>query len=584
METPPRSPWLAFPRVLWVSLLAALLLVLPTVWLGFMADDFGHLLVLEGMQTTGSPYDLFRFTDGDPAALQPLVDRGPYPWWTLPELKLAFWRPLSSALAVLDHGLFGRDARGWHLHSLAWYLAMVALFGALLRRFLPGALGALALFLFAIDGSHFMVAGWIANRNALVAAVPALFGLWMHLEWREAHRPWALPLSLAGLAVGLLGGETALGLFAYVLAYELLGARGPLEERLRSIAPAALLGLGYLALYKARGYGAYGSGSYMDPLGEPGRFLMGALVKLPVLLGGLVLKVPADIWIAGPSVRPVLVGLGLFGLGLIGLLVRAAWPSLTEDERRHGRWLFLGAALSLLPVLATFPSNRLLLVPGLGGLVAVAVVLVYAWRSRARGWRPRGVAVGAGVLALSHLVLAPLLWPVMFLAFRYADAQAQPIYQTLERELDYSRLPEQRVVLLPVPIPGFGMYLPMIQATRGMPRPRAWWTLSMSPEPHVLARTGPHSLELSLTRGRFLTSEFEGVFRSPSHPLTQGARVELEGMRVTVLEADAEGARRLGFDFDVPLEDPSLVFLAWKDGLLRRTPLPPVGERVALSQ
>jgi hypothetical protein len=584
METPPRSRWLAFPRVLWLSLLAALLLVLPTVWMGFISDDFGHLLILEGQPNLGSPYDLFRFANGDPAALRPMVDRGPYPWWTLPELKLAFWRPLSSALAVLDHGLFGRDARGWHLHSIAWYLAMVALFGVLLRRFLPGAIGALALFLFAIDGSHFMVAGWLANRNALVAAVPALFGLWMHLEWREARRPWALPLSLAGLAVGLLGGETALGLFAYVLAYELLGAPGPLKERLRSIAPAALLGLGYLVLYKARGHGASGSGSYMDPLGEPGRFLLGALVKLPVLLGGLVLEVPADIWLVGPSVHLPLVVLGLFGLGLLGVLVRAAWPSLTGDERRHSRWLFLGAALSLLPVLATFPSNRLLLVPGLGGLVAVAVVLVYAWRSRARGWRPRGVAVGAGVLALTHLVLAPLLWPVMVLAIRQANLQTQPVFQTLETELDYTRLPEQRVVVLPIPLPGFAMYLPMIQGTRGMPRPRAWWALSMSPEPHVLTRTGPNSLELSLTQGRFLTHELERVFRSPTYPLPQGARVELEGMTVTVLEADAEGPKRLGFDFDVPLEDPSLVLLAWKDGLLRRTTPPPVGERVALSQ
>ncbi|HEX8820733.1 MAG TPA: hypothetical protein VF794_12465 [Archangium sp.] len=584
MDTPTRGPWLAFPRVLWLSLLAALVLALPTVWLGFLSDDFGHLLILEGLPSLGSPYDLFRFASGDPATLKPLVDQGPYPWWTLPELKLVFWRPLSSALAVMDHALFGRDARGWHLHSVAWYLGMVAVLGALLRRFLPGAIGALALFLFAIDGSHFMVTGWLANRNALVAAVPALLGLWMHLEWRESHRPWALPLSLAGLAVGLLGGETALGLFAYVLAYELLGARGPIKERLRSIAPAALLGLGYLVLYKARGYGAYGSGSYMDPLGEPGRFLLGALEKLPVLLGALVLEVPADIWMASASVRPVLVGLGLLGLGMLALLVRAAWPSLTEDERRHSRWLFLGAALSLLPVMSTFPANRLLLVPSLGSLVAVAVVLVFAWRSRARGWRPRGVAAGASVLALTHLVLAPLLWPGMFLLFRQFGTQAEPIYQTVADELDYQRLPGQRVVLLPAPIPGFTLYLPMILATRGMPRPLAWWSLSMSMEPHVLTRTGPSSLELSLTRGHFLTNEFEKVFRSPNtHPLPAGSRVELQGMRVTVLEADAEGPTRLGFDFDLPLEDPSFVFLGWKDGQLRRTTPPPVGARVALS-
>lgn len=582
METSLR--WLAFPRILWLSLLAALLLALPTVWLGFITDDFGHLLLLEGLSAQGAPYDLFRFASGDAAALKPMLDHGPYPWWTLPELKLAFWRPLSSALAVMDHTLFGRDARGWHLHSVAWYLAMVAVFGALLRRFLPGAIGALALFLFAIDGSHFMVVGWLANRNALVAAVPALFGLWMHLEWRESHRPWALPLSLAGLALGLLGGETALGVLAYVLAYELLGATGPVARRLRALGPAALLGLGYLVLYKARGYGAYGSGSYMDPLSEPGRFLLGALEKLPVLLGAMVLEAPADLWMASTSVRPVLVGVGVLGFGLLAVLVRAAWPELTADERRHGGWLLLGAALSLLPVMATFPSNRLLLVPSLGALVAVAAVLVRAWRSQARGWRARGMKVGAGVLALAHLVLAPLLWPGMSLLLRQMNAQGEPVYQALEQQLDFARLPGQRVVALPIPIPGFGLYLPMVMAARGMPKPEAWWTLSMSLEPHVLTRTGPTSLELSLTRGRFFTSEFEKVFRGPTYPLPRGSRVELQGLRVTVLEADAEGPSRLGFEFDLPLEDPSFVFLEWKDGGPHRFTPPPVGARVALSE
>jgi hypothetical protein len=344
----------------------------------------------------------------------------------------------------------------------------------------------------------------------------------------------------------------------------------------------ALLGLGYLVFYKALGYGAFGSGSYVDPVGEPGRYLLTALGRIPALLGGLLLGVPADLWVVGPGARPVLVGVGLLGLGLLGLLVRSAWPGLGEDERRHCRWLFTGAALSLLPVAAVFPSNRLLLVPSLGGAVAVAVVLVHAWRSRARGWRPRGLAAGAGLLALVHLVLAPLLWPAMALGLRVLGTRFHESLQVTERELDRARLPGQRVVMLSLPEPTMGMYAPMVLATRGMPRPRAWWTLTLSPEPHVLTRTGPSTFELSLTRGQFLTSEFEHVFRGPSHPLPQGATVELEGMRVTVLESDARGPTRVGYAFDAPLEDPSLLLLHWKDGALRRFTPPGVGEPVSL--
>jgi hypothetical protein len=128
------------------------------------------------------------------------------------------------------------------------------------------------------------------------------------------------------------------------------------------------------------------------------------------------------------------------------------------------------------------------------------------------------------------------------------------------------------------------MYAPMVMATRGMPAPRAWWTLSLSREPHVLTRTGPTSLELSLTRGHFLTDEFETLFRGASHPLPQGSRVALPGMRVTVLDADEVGPTRVGFEFDTPLEDPSLVFLRWKDGALHPSPPPPVGARVSLPE
>ena len=101
----------------------------------------------------------------------------------------------------------------------------LALFPDLWHRFGLACL-ALALLVFTLDSSHTWPVAWIANRNALVAAVPALLGLVAHLRWREQGWRPGLPLSMLGLGVGLLGGEAALGVFAYVGAYELVGARG----------------------------------------------------------------------------------------------------------------------------------------------------------------------------------------------------------------------------------------------------------------------------------------------------------------------------------------------------------------------
>jgi hypothetical protein len=279
----------------------------------------------------------------------------------------------------------------------------------------------------------------------------------------------------------------------------------------------------------------------------------------------------------------VLVGVGLGGLALLMLLLRGAWPHLSAEERRHCRWLAAGAGLSLLPVASSMPMSRLLLVPSLGASVLLSVVLLQAWRAWKPGWRPRGVALAGGVLVLFHLVLAPLSWPAMTMAIRQLSAGTEQLAQQAAGELDLSRVASQRVVLLGARDPGVALYVPMFWALRGQPLPRSWWPLALVPEPTFLTRTGPVSFELTLPPGKhFLASEAEQSIRGPAHRLDTGATVQLEGMRVTILAADAEGPTRLGFEFEVPLEDPSLVFLRFQDGALRRFTPPPVGERLAV--
>lgn len=582
MNDSPSKRWFDSPRALWLCLLVALVLALPTLGTGFFLDDNIQLLIIEGRWPLGSPFDIFRFAGGSPEGMRRIVQEGPYPWWTLPELKISFWRPLSSALAVLDHRLFGREALGYHLHSLAWYLGVVTLFGLLLRRLLPGALGMLALLLFALDDSHLLPLAWIANRNALVSTAFALGGLWLHFQWREAREPWALPLSLAALAVSLTAGESALGVFAYLLAFELFGARGTVAERLQAVAPAAVLALVYLGVYKALGYGASGSAMYLDPVGEPGRYLVAALSRVPALFGGL-LGIPVDLWGMKPDSRPVLVGLGLAGLALVAFMLRSAWPGLSDEERRHCRWLGAGAVLSLLPVSASMPMGRLLFVPSLGGSVLLAVVLRHAWRSR-RGWRPNGVVVAGVVFALLNFVLAPLSRLAMPMLIRQIGSGTAELARKAREELEPARLSSQRVVLLDARDLGAILYVPVLWALQGQELPRSWWGLSLVQESPIVTRTGPKSLAMELPGGgHFLTSDAEQAVRGPEFMPRPGEQVKLEGMTVTVLAADAQGPTRLGFDFDVPLEDPSLVFLHWREGGLHRLTPPPEGTRLELS-
>jgi len=99
-------------------------------------------------------------------------------------LKIVFWRPLSGLLIRIDHALFGDLTWPYHLHSLLWWIALLAAAGLLLRRILPGAVGLLAILIFTLDESHVLLAGWISNRNTIVAALPAVLRFLAHVRWR----------------------------------------------------------------------------------------------------------------------------------------------------------------------------------------------------------------------------------------------------------------------------------------------------------------------------------------------------------------------------------------------------------------
>jgi hypothetical protein len=570
-----------FPRAFGVALVLAAALSLPALGGGFFGDDYLHLAILDGQAAPGTPYNLFRFASGIPEETRPWLEHGPYPWWTLPELKLSFWRPLSSALMVADHSLFGRNPVPYHVHSILWYLLTVAAAAGVLRH-VPGALGGVALLLFATDETHGFAVTWVANRNAFVATAPALFGLWMHLRWREQGWRPGLPLSLLGLATGLMGGETALGVFAYLGAYELLGRQGSLAQRARGLLPALLLGVGYLLAYRSLGYGALGSGTYIDPVREWHLFLPAAAARIPALLAGQFWALPAELWLFVPHIRPLQVVLGIAALVTVGLLVRAVKPTLSADEWRHTRWLAAGGLLALLPVASTFPAGRLLLVPSLGASAVLAVILLGTWRSlpTQRGWSKLahrgalGLMLGLQVLALSLWVLYPLV----------LRTTSQATLANINRmELDDAQVPRQRVVTLVVSDPVIGLYPPIIRAAHGHAPPKSWLPLSLAPYDHVLHRTGASTLELSVTEGHFLSTEMEQLFRGPAFAMRVGQQVQVAGCRITVLEMDGPWPTRVRFEFDVPLDDPDLVLLTLREGTLKRLRPPPVGERVTLA-
>jgi hypothetical protein len=135
-------------RSFFAILVGTLLLALPSIAFGFYIDDYVLRAEVAGLVENSPPaWDLYRFTGDTPAEGRADIAAGKLRWWTSPELHVHLVRPLSSLLFVLDAKVFGAAPLGYHLVSIAWYLALVAAVGALLQHVLPGGAGTMAMLL-----------------------------------------------------------------------------------------------------------------------------------------------------------------------------------------------------------------------------------------------------------------------------------------------------------------------------------------------------------------------------------------------------------------------------------------------------
>lgn len=534
---------------------------------GFFGDDWWHRLVLTGARPDLDPRALFDFASGDPDHMRARMARGPWPWWTEPHVKLRMWRPLASRVAMAEWAWFGSNSFAWHAVQTLFAAAFVGAAGLLYRRVLPSATGALALVLFAVAGSHWMPTLWLANQNAVMAGAPMLLGLWLHLRWREDGLRVAVPLSMACYALGLASGEAAIGGFGFVGAYELFGRRGPLLERVAALLPGVLVGAAWAAMYVAGDHGCRANGVYLDPLSQSGDWLLALPGRLLALIGGMTLATPVDLWLFVPAVRALLVGAGLVGLVGAGFLLARA--PLEAEHRRALGWLLPGSVLAMLPVTATFPLVRLLLLPSLGGAALLSCSILALWQRRGGGL--------ARVLLALHGPLQVLTWCLGVVFLWGVGASALEAARAAEVPDDASA---HRVVVLAAGDPWVALYGPWLRELEGAPRPAAWWVLTMAPHDTRWERVDPHTLAFEAD-GALVETVFEQLVRG--RPLEAGEVFEVEGAdggpgySVELREASSERTRGV-VRFDAPLDDPAFVFVAWRSGRLRKVALPSRGE------
>ena len=574
---------LARPRALrWTVALAALL-TLPSLGAGLALDDHMHRSMLGGGLFARAPHDLYSFMPDDVSFRQRGREYGALPWYTGERLRASLWRPLASLSIALDYHLWREVLPLAHLHSVLWYAALVLAVGLLYRRLLATTwVAALAALLYAVDDAHGFPVGWIANRNAVMAMTFAALSLLCYVRWRQEDGPWwrALHAPLL-LVVGLLCGEAALAVTAYMFAHALFLQRGPLARRLASLVPCALACVAWRAVYVGLGHTVGGSSLYIDPTSEPLEFLKVAPARLVVLLQGQLAPINAEghtMLLGRPSLTFALVAAATTAAAVLVL-----WRWLRGNPM--ARFWICGMVLSALPSCATFTHDRLLFSVGIGAFGLMAQLLAGPSEAPAglpeSYWRTLPVRALTGCWILFHLVLAPLQLPVKSLAPWFAGK----VFEQAARSLDRVEPLAGRTVVY-VNAPGFfqSSWVPLIRRQLGLTYPEKMRVLGSTLGRVQVTRTDRRTLRLRAHGdGGFATGMLDSLMFAVDAPFSAGQRHRVSDLTITLGPLNARGRpRELTCRFHEDLDRLGYVWTAWHRDGYRPFTLPRPGQTATL--
>jgi len=550
--------------------------MMPALTGGWQLDDYFQRATLLGYGYSKPINTFIQYIDRAHNLSQ--MDYGTLPWWASADLHQAFLRYASTLTMLLDYRFWPNHPALMHLHSLIWLSAAV-LVAALLYREVLGTtwVAGLAALMYALDGAHAVPAAYLANRNALIACCFGFLSLLTFVRWRKYGQPRTRWLSVLMLALSLSAGEMGLATVAYLFSYALIVDRDGIRTRfLRLVPHGGVLGA-WALIYKLGNFGSHGSGFYVDPLRDPLGFAGSFCQRATFLLMGQWSPLPAELSMTYAPGSPAFVHLSVFSFAIAALLAVLFIPLVLRD--RVALFWGLGAVLSLVPIGAVGPENRLLGFVGLGSMALLAqltelVVGHSCIASVPRVWK--GFALAATlILFLTHLLVAPLLG-IVRIAYQ-TDASLRMMRAMASVPSD-PRIESQDLVLINPPD---HIYLVTaiwaVHLLQRLPMPRHMRALSSGGTLEV-TRVGSRSLRVRFPAGFFPTT-FSRYVRSQNDHFSLGQHFELPGLSVVLEALDARGdPQQVLYEFPVLLEDSSLRWMSWHAGKYVSWTPPAIGQ------
>jgi hypothetical protein len=547
-----------------VAILAAIGM-LPALTGGWQLDDYFQRATLLGYGDSKPINTFIQYIDRAHSLSQ--MDFGTMPWWGSPDLHQAFLRYASTLTMMLDYRLWPNYPALMHLHSLLWLSAAVLAAAFLYREVLDATwVAGLAALMYALDGAHAVPAAYLANRNALIACCFGFLSVLAFVRWRKHGHATTRWVSVLMLALALSAGEMGLATAAYLFSYALTVDGDGIRARLMRLLPHGAVFGAWVLIYKLGNFGSHGSGFYVDPLRDPLGFAGSFCQRAAFLLMGQWSPLPAEMSMVNAPGSSAFFHLSVLSFVVAAIVAVLFIPLVVRD--RMARFCGLGALLSLIPIGAVGPENRLLGFVGLGSMALLAQLTQALFAgsfvpSAPRVWK--GFAWAATLLLLLiHLVAAPLLG---IARIAYQANVSSRMKRAIASAPSDPQIASQDLVLINPPD---HIYLvtaiSTVKRLENLPTPRHMRALSTGGTLEV-TRVGPRSLRVRFPSGFFPTA-FSRYLRSPSERFSVGQHFDLPGLSATVEALGAQGdPEQVLYEFPVPLEDSSLRWMSWHDGV-----------------
>lgn len=542
------------------QVLALILLVLGlharTIDDGLIFDDVPiGVRIQQSLAGTGDAawWDVFRFGGFDSR----LRFSGVLPWWTAEDLSVRFFRPVAAASHLFDQLAWPDSPELMHAQNLVWAIAMALSVLLVYRDLLAPKVAFVGAAIFSASYIHLWPVGWISNRNALMATAFGALALWAYRRWRlRSMRIYGI--APVCLAMSLLSAEAGVSIVAFIFAFEVMEGRAAPKGRWPKVAMVVGVVVLWQVTYTTMGFGAAGSGAYIDPMHSPVAFLS----ESPRRLGWLLFYAlsPGEI-IQGLDVSLELAWV-IGGSFVLASLVAMIWG---VRSRAHAVFA-VGAALAIPPLLTSLPQPRLLTFVhfGLAPLIATTLVM-FAGRS----WQS---SVGAFLLAIGPVIISPL-GVIGLLKTGPSSVSSSEDGPGLNIGAN-GRVKGTNLVLMTTPNYERAIALTGARAAADKPAPAFVWVLSSGSLDPQIKRRGCCTLVLQSESG-LLTDPIGRYFRGPQVPFQPGDVVKTLGFEARIESTSASGSPvRVAFAFFAPLSAKQLLFARWDGRDFRRVSVP----------